>query len=165
MKRLVCGNGIMIKEKAVPCRDYESDNGYNQREEYKERCDKLARIACAAMEELVKQGKEDFLVLKNEEVRTWWEEHVKADRKEKARIAEIERKERVRAEALARLSDEEKELLGLKPTVKRQRKSSNLSEIGGPVFADYETGSWGEYQEYSNGDILRIMDSYYKTKK
>ena len=152
----------------MPCRDYESDNGYSQREEYKERCDQLARIACAVMEELVKQGKEDFLVLKNEEVRTWWEEHVKADRKEKARIAEIERKERVRAEALARLSDEEKELLGLKPTVKRQRKSSNLTEIGGPVFAvaDYETGSWGEYQEYSNDDILRIMDVMtYKTKK
>jgi len=149
----------------MPCRDYESDNGYSQREEYKQQCDRLARIACAVMEELIKQGKEDFLVLKNEEVRTWWEEHVNADRKEKARIAEIERKERVRAEALARLSDEEKELLGLKPTVKRQRKSSNLTEIGGPVFADYETGSWGEYQEYSNSDILRIMDSYYKTKK
>jgi hypothetical protein len=117
------------------------------------------------MEELVKQGKEDFLVLKNEEVRTWWEEHVKADRKEKARIAEIERKERVRAEALARLSDEEKELLGLKPTVKRQRKSSNLTEFVDHVAVDYETGSWDEYQEYSNGDILRIMDSYYKAKK
>jgi hypothetical protein len=149
----------------MPCRDYESDNGYSQREEYKQQCDRLARIACAAMEELVKHGKADFLVLKNDELRTWWESHVAADRKEKARIAEIERKERVRAEALARLSDEEKELLGLKPTVKRQRKSSNLTEIGGPVFADYETGSWGEYQEYSNSDILRIMDSYYKTKK
>jgi hypothetical protein len=149
----------------MPCRDYESDNGYSQREEYKQQCDRLARIACAAMEELVKHGKADFLVLKNDELRTWWETHVAADRKEKARIAEIERKERVRAEALARLSDEEKELLGLKPTVKRQRKSSNLTEIGGPVFADYETGSWGEYQEYSNSDILRIMDSYYKTKK
>jgi hypothetical protein len=149
----------------MPCRDYESDNGYSQREEYKQQCDRLARIACAAMEELVKHGKADFLVLKNDELRTWWETHVAADRKEKARIAEIERKERVRAEALARLSDEEKELLGLKPTLKRQRKSSNLTEIGGPVFADYETGSWGEYQEYSNSDILRIMDSYYKTKK
>ena len=37
----------------MPCRDYESDSGYSQREEYKERCDKLARIACAVMEELV----------------------------------------------------------------------------------------------------------------
>ena len=110
----------------MPCRDYESDEGYNMKEQYKEQCDKLARIACAAMEELVKQGKADFLVLKNEEVRNWWEAHVKADKREKARIAEQERRARVKQEALDRLTDEEKELLGLAPKVKKVHKKYDL---------------------------------------
>lgn len=147
----------------MPCRDYESDNGYSQREEYKQQCDRLARIACAAMEELVKQGKEDFLVLKNPEVAEWWTAHVKADRAEKARIAEIERKERVKAEALARLSDEEKELLGLKPTRKRTKKADPFGYIHD---VEEEEDAWGEYQKYSDGDILRILDVMTdKTKK
>lgn len=109
----------------MPCRDYESDNGYEMREHYKEQCDKLARIACKAMTELTKSGRGDFLILKDDEVREWWEAHQEADRKEKARVAEIERKERVKREALARLSDEEKELLGLsKP------KSKKKSDVG-----------------------------------
>ena len=106
----------------MPCRDYESDEGYSMKEQYKAQCDKLARIACAAMEELVKQGKEDFLVLKNPEVAEWWAAHVKADKKEKARIAEKERRERVKKEALDRLTDEEKELLGLAPKVVKKHK-------------------------------------------
>lgn len=142
----------------MPCRDYESDNGYNQREEYKQQCDKLARIACAAMEELVRQGREDFLVLKNEEVRTWWEAHVKADRAEKARIAEQERKERVRQEALDRLTDEEKELLGLKnPSSKKRINFDKLTPI--PVDPQSYDFDFEKYQQYSETDIVRIMDA------
>ena len=123
----------------MPCRDYESDNGYSMREDYKAQCDRLARIACAAMEELVKQGKADFLVLKNEEVRTWWEAHVEADRKEKARIAELERRERVKREALERLTDEEKELLGLKkPAAKKHKKYSLTKLQDADVVMDYD---------------------------
>ena len=107
----------------MPCRDYESDRGYEMREHYKEQCDKLARIACAAMEELERQGKEDFLILKNEEVAQWWAKHKEADRKEKARVAEEERRARVKAEALARLTEEEKELLGLNKPKKVAKKS------------------------------------------
>jgi hypothetical protein len=140
----------------MPCRDYESDNGYSQREEYKQQCDRLARIACAAMEELVKQGKEDFLVLKNPEVAEWWTAHVKADRKEKARIAEIERKERVRAEALARLSDEEKELLGLNPTLKIKGLKRR------DVFSFDPSEEDSEYQTYSEGDIKYLYDQLRK---
>lgn len=134
----------------MPCRDYESDNGYSHREEYKEQCDKLARIACAVMEELIKQGKEDFLVLKNPEVAEWWTAHVKADRAEKARIAEQERKARIKAEALARLTDEEKELLGLSKSRKKISKVESYDIESEEVF--------DEYQKYSDGDILRILD-------
>ena len=93
----------------MPCRDYESDYSSSwDRERYKAQADKLARIACAAMEELVRQGKEDFLVLKNPEVAEWWTAHVKADRAEKARVAEQERRERVKREALNRLTTRKK---------------------------------------------------------
>jgi hypothetical protein len=97
----------------MPCRDYESDNGYHQRDEYKKQCDKLARIACKAMEQLEKSGRADFILIEDDELREWWSQHKEADRKEKARIAEIERRKKVKEEALAKLSDEEKELLGI----------------------------------------------------
>jgi len=116
----------------MPCRHYESDDWgvSSSAPKLKAELDKMARIACAAMEELVRQGKADFLVLKNEEVRDWWEAHVKADRAEKARIAEEERKARIRQEALDRLTDEEKELLGLKkPSPKKHKKFPVSKEL------------------------------------
>lgn len=136
----------------MPCRDYESDNGYSRAEEYKEQCDKLARIACAAMEELVKQGKADFLVLKNEEVRDWWEAHIEADRREKARVAEKERRERVKQEALDRLTDEEKELLGLAPKKKHKKHEPKLIK---ELEENYELD-----QEYDLEDLLKTINSY-----
>lgn len=110
----------------MPCRDYESDDwDYdNSREvrKLKEQADRLARIACKAMDALEELEQEDFLLLKDDEVREWWMKHKEADRKEKARVAEIERRKRVKEEALARLSDEEKELLGLAQPKKPGKK-------------------------------------------
>ncbi len=149
----------------MPCRDYESDYSSDWRqEEYKRQCDKLARIACAAMEELVKQGREDFLVLKNPEVAEWWAAHVKADKAEKARIAEKERKERVKAEALARLTDEEKELLGLKkPAAKKHAKFPISKELS----YDIETWSKEEADIYEETEdlIKYAYDAVINTKR
>ena len=139
----------------MPCRDYESDDGYSMREHYKEQCDKLARIACAAMEELERQGKEDFLILKNEEVAQWWAKHKEADRKEKARIAEQERRERVKQEALARLTEEEKELLGLK---KPKRKKVDVETYSYEIEKELD-------EEAEALDALKcIIESKYKWK-
>ena len=141
----------------MPCRDYESDNGYSMREDYKAQCDRLARIACAAMEELVRQGKEDFLVLKNPEVAEWWAAHVKADRAEKARIAEQERRERVKKEALDRLTDEEKELLGLKkPAAKKHKKYSPKDS---DVVMDYD--EWTKEEDISDM-LIDLKEQYIK---
>lgn len=79
----------------------------------KKEADKLARIACAAMTELVKHGKADFLVLQNDELREWWEAHQEADRKEREREARAQKRKEIREQALARLTEEEKEALGL----------------------------------------------------
>ncbi len=147
----------------MPCRDYESDNGYEMREHYKEQCDRLARIACAAMKELERMGKEDFLILKNEEVGKWWAAHKEADRKEKARIAEIERKKRVKEEGLARLTDEEKELLGLKkPEPKKHKKFPVKKEL----TYDFET--WSEEAEIyeETEDLIKYAyDAVINTKR
>lgn len=135
----------------MPCRDYftDGDLGWN-RERYKEQCDKLARIACAAMTELEKVGKADFLVLKDDELRNWWEAHKEADRKERARIAEIERQEQVKQEALDRLTDEEKELLGLV----RIRKKRTIPRK--------EVSEWETEEVYDIGELLLNINKTYK---
>lgn len=103
----------------MPCRDYDSDswgsNGYSEENrKLKNQNDRLARVACKAMTELVKSGYADFLLLQDDEVREWWDKHQEADRKEQARLAEIERRNKIKADALAKLSNEEKEILGIK---------------------------------------------------
>ena len=81
--------------------------------------DRLARIACKAMQELVKQGKADFLLLQDEEVRDWWEKHVEADRKEQARKDKQMRIARLRKAALSKLTDEERNALGIRSSRSR----------------------------------------------
>ena len=92
---------------------------YDDRSDYdaldwKNKTDKLARIACKAMEELVKSGKADFLLIKDDEVREWWEQHQEADRKAREERAKKRLEAKIRREALAKLSDEEKKILGIK---------------------------------------------------
>jgi len=103
----------------MPCRDYESDSyGNRDVEKYKEQADRLARIACKAMTALEAEGKEDFIMLQDEEVREWWTAHKIADEKAAKAKATAERKAQLRAEALAKLSIEEREALGIKVKVK-----------------------------------------------
>ena len=102
----------------MPCMSYDTNwaSSSNDREvkKLKQECDRLARIACKAMTELVKSGHADFLVLKDDEVREWWEKHQEADRKAQEAKAEKARRAKVKREALAKLSDEEKKILGIK---------------------------------------------------
>lgn len=103
----------------MPCMSYDDSwrsapSDERKIKELKAQTDKLARIACKALNALETMEKEDFLLLKDNEVREWWQEHKEADRR--AREAE-ERKQALKAakaRALAKLSDEDKILLGLK---------------------------------------------------
>lgn len=114
----------------MPCQSYETNWAHDYDDtklrKLKAEADKLARIACKAMTELEKMGKEDFLLLRDNEIREWWEAHKEADRREQARLAEIERRERIKSEALARLSDEEQELLGLKKPAPKSKKKTTI---------------------------------------
>jgi succinate dehydrogenase flavin-adding protein (antitoxin of CptAB toxin-antitoxin module) len=137
----------------MPCQSYDSrwDDGSDARKirELKKQCDMLARIACKAMTELERNEVEDMLILKDDEVRTWWKKHKEDDAREQARIVELLRKERVKEEALASLSDEAKELLGLKkPAPKKKNVVDDFDEY---EFDEDECieddGEWLEHDE------------------
>ena len=110
----------------MPCQSYDtswaSDHEEADVRRVKKEADKLARIACRAMEELERNGIEDMLLLKDDETREWWAKHKEADRKARAIVEERERLERVKQEALAKLSQEEKEVLGI--VAKRSHKKA-----------------------------------------
>jgi hypothetical protein len=79
----------------------------------KARIDLLARVACRALTELEDNGIADFLLLRDDETREFWEKHKEFDRKRKAAEAEKLRLEEVKKTALAKLTDEEKAALGV----------------------------------------------------
>lgn len=141
----------------MPCQSYDSswDSGDDDRRkirELKKQADMLARIACKALNELEKNEIEDVLLLRDDEVRTWWKKHKEDDAREQARVAEVERKKRVKEEALNKLSTEERELLGLAPkAVPRVRKKVS----SGPSVIDIEgllkkVNRWDDYDVYDD---------------
>lgn len=97
----------------MPCMSYDDRSDYSERE-WKSKTDKLARIACKALEALEQDGRADLLLLKDDEVRVWWAAHKEADRKAAEQRAEKARRARVKKEALAKLSAEERAVLGIK---------------------------------------------------
>jgi hypothetical protein len=105
----------------MPCRDYESDTQSDTIARLQERNDKLARIACRAMQELEDNGIGEFLLLKDTEAREWWMAHKKADAAEAARkkaareaAAEKKRLQALKKEVIARLSADERKALSIK---------------------------------------------------
>ena len=135
----------------MPCQSYDNswDDGSDQRKirELKKQADMLARIACKALTELEKNEIEDMLLLRDDEVRLWWKKHKEDDAREQARLAEIERKKRVKEEALARLSDEEKELLGLKKPDPKKKVSNSVVHALPKIVWEDEDGKWFEDED------------------
>lgn len=86
---------------------------YDSLEEAENERDKFMRIAYEVMKALDENGQADFVLIKNREVREWWAAVKAREEKERKAREEKERKERAIAEALAKLTAEEKVLLGL----------------------------------------------------
>lgn len=85
-----------------------------QDQDYIDSLSGVTKIAVIAISELVNQGKADFLFLRDEEVKNFWDKHlikIVAIREEKERV---EREKEMRKAALAKLTPEEKKLLGIK---------------------------------------------------
>lgn len=94
-------------------KDYETSNNESSYT-LKKQCDRLAGFAFIAMKHLEDNNMQDFVLLKHDGLRQWWHEYKETlRRQEEANLAKLRRAE-IRAQALARLSDEEKEALGLK---------------------------------------------------
>lgn len=114
----------------MPCMSYDSNWANSSSDSdvrrIKREADKLARIACKALQELENNGIEDMLLLKDDETREWWTKHKEADRKAREKREKEERRERVKAEALAKLSEEEREVLGIAGS-KKHKKASKVT--------------------------------------
>ncbi len=102
----------------MPCMSYDTNWARSSDDRnvklLKKEADKLARIACQALQALEDMGKEDFLLLKDDEIREWWKSHKEADRQARAEAEAKQKKKEAKERLLARLTDEEKALLGLK---------------------------------------------------
>jgi hypothetical protein len=134
----------------MPCQSYDDnwrsyDSDRDKVNELKKQADMLARIACKALAELENNKIEDMLLLRDDEVRTWWKKHKEDDAREQARLAEVERKKRVRDEALAKLSTEEREVLGLASKAKQIKR-----QRGSIVPVKLIIDEWLESQEEGN---------------
>ena len=112
----------------MPCQSYDSswDNYDSDRDkirELKKQADMLARIACKALQELEDNKIEDMILLRDDEVRVWWQKHKEDDRKAREAREAKERRAAIKKAALSKLSEEEKEVLGI---AKAKTKSSKI---------------------------------------
>lgn len=100
----------------MPCRDYYTDGQYDNSESkaLKSRLDKVTRILCKVLKELENSPEMTAILLKSDkEFQNWYTAHKKADEEERKRIAEKKRREAVKKAAMAKLSAEEREILGI----------------------------------------------------
>ncbi len=112
----------------MPCQSYDSswdqhDSDRDKIRELKKQADMLARIACKALQELEDNKIEDMILLRDDEVRVWWQKHKEDDRRAREAREARERRAAIKKAALSKLSEEEKEVLGI---VKAKTKNSKI---------------------------------------
>lgn len=112
----------------MPCQSYDSswdqhDSDRDKIRELKKQADMLARIACKALQELEDNKIEDMILLRDDEVREWWQKHKEDDRKAREAREAKERRAAIKKAALSKLSEEEKEVLGI---AKAKTKNSKI---------------------------------------
>lgn len=94
----------------MPCRDWEdgfrTDEGYSAA-----KVDKLTRMLCYLCNAV--QINDGRLIKANKELSDWWKEHRVADAKRRKAEADKLAKQKLKQAALAKLTDEEKRVLGL----------------------------------------------------
>lgn len=95
-------------------RDFDTSINNDSVYSLKKKCDQLAGIAHIAMQTLEENNMADFVLLKHDDIRDWWTERKVELLRQRAMAEAKARRAELRARALARLTDEEKEALGLK---------------------------------------------------
>jgi hypothetical protein len=97
----------------MPCNDY----GYSIEHTHaqtKDRLNKLTLVACKALEDLERLYGNDLRLQIGNEAADWWETHKAADARAMEKNRQIEEDRRKRGEAIAKLTLEERTLLGIK---------------------------------------------------
>ena len=141
----------------MPCYDGSgpsySDNTYEMRQ-MKERNDLLARVACRALTELEDNGIADLLLLRDDETREFWIKHKEFDRARKAEEAEKLRLAEVKKTALAKLTNEEREALGIKAAPRTRKKISPIKSTKAAIIKDMQEimNKADEYLEFDQRD-------------
>ena len=92
----------------MPCRYYSPEE---EREMVQLELDKITRIACA-MGALLKNN--DLLDRLPKYARAWYEKHLEIDAQRRAAEAEAKHREKLRKDALSKLTDEERQVLGVR---------------------------------------------------
>ena len=119
----------------MPCYDG-SGPSYSdtfEMQQMKARNDLLARVACRALTELEDNGIADLLLLRDDETREFWIKHKEFDRARKAEEEKKLRLEELKKTALAKLTNEEREALGIKAAPRTRKKISPATAL--PVKA------------------------------
>jgi len=141
----------------MPCYDGSgpsySDNTYEMRQ-MKERNDLLARVACRALTELEDNGIADMLLLRDDETREFWIKHKEFDRKRKAAEEKKLRLAELKKTALAKLSNEEREALGIKAAPRTRKKISPIKSTKAAIIKDMQEimNKADEYLEFDERD-------------
>ena len=115
----------------MPCYDG-SGPSYSdtfEMQQMKARNDLLARVACRALTELEDNGIADLLLLRDDETREFWIKHNEFDRKRKAAEEKKLRLEELKKTALAKLTNEEREALGIKAAPRTRKKISPATAL------------------------------------
>ena len=99
---------------ATLTKDFETSVNRDSDYALKKQCDRLANFAYIAMKHLEDNNMQDFVLLKHDDLRSWWNKHKEAMRQEQLAKEAKARRAELKERALARLTDEEKEALGLK---------------------------------------------------
>lgn len=95
-------------------KDFETSSNNDSSYGLKKQCDRLAGYAHVAIEALVADGRADFVFLKHDGMREWYHSRLAHIKKQEEAALARARKAEIKERALARLTDEEKEALGLK---------------------------------------------------
>ena len=88
----------------------------------------------AMMDELVAAGAADFLLIRNQQIREWWESVVARRKKEQELKERQERQRQLRESALSKLSSEEREALGVNDT-RTFEELRSLLEIASSTYS------------------------------
>jgi hypothetical protein len=101
----------------MPCQDYGRPS-YIDNPETKQRLDHVTRLLCEVMTKIDREYNDQLFFHAVDGLEQWWTEHQEQDRKRKDREdqekAAFQRQQALKAGALAKLTPEERKVLGLK---------------------------------------------------